>query len=257
MVRVPAGKFTMGSPDDDESPVRSVHVDAFEIDKYLVTNADYGKFMAAGGYDTRAYWSADGWESRTARHWTAPGFWGKDGYRSGPGWPTFPVLGVSYYEAEAYAAFVGKRLPTEAEWEKAARGTDARTYPWGDSLDGSRANYARSGDPYETGDIQPTPVGFYDGRRNANPIFQTTDSPSPCGAYDMAGNLQEWVQDWYGTYDKDQLTNPHGPGTGDFRVLRGGSFSNTASFMRCAARWSGNADNQSYCYGFRCARSGK
>ncbi len=256
MVPVAAGSFTMGSANGGESPVRNVYLDAFSIDKYEVTNAQYKQFMDAGGYGTQAFWSAAGWSYRSSQGWTQPAFWGDDSYRSGTNWPGFPVMGVSYYEAEAYAAFAGKRLPTEAEWEKAARGTDARDYPWGAGVDGSRANYSGSGDPYESSNAQITPVGFYDGRLNANPVFQTTNSPSPYGAYDMAGNVWEWVLDWYGSYDSNQLTNPQGPLSGSYRVFRGGSWIVGASDLRCAAR---NGDDPGYrggYFGFRCARTG-
>jgi formylglycine-generating enzyme required for sulfatase activity len=257
MVSVPAGNFTMGSAagSSNQKPQHTVFLDAYYIDKFEVTNAEFEQFMAAGGYTMQAFWSDAGWSWRTGGGHTQPATWGSDANRCGPGWPGFPVNGVSWYEAEAYANFAGKRLPTEAEWEKVARGTDARSYPWGEGIDNSRANYSGSGDPYESG---TTPVGFYDGRLHPSPPFQTTDSPSPYGAYDMAGNVWEWVRDWYSAtyYGSSPDTNPPGPISGTSRVLRGGSWSDEASYLRCAQRYY-NYPTSRYSYnGFRCARTG-
>jgi sulfatase modifying factor 1 len=253
MVFVPAGNFTMGQTGIAE-PVHTVYLDAFYIDKYEVTNAQFKSFIDAGGYTTQAFWSAAGWSERTSRGWTLPLYWTAGTHHSGPAWPNFPVVAVSWYEAEAYANFAGKRLPTEAEWEKAARGTDQRTYPWGNSIDGSRANYGGSGDPY---DDSSTPVGFYDGRLHPSPLFQTTDSPSPYGAYDMAGNVYEWVADWYlfNYYSVSPPSNPPGPLTGSLRVLRGGSWIYDTSHLRSAYRVSTNPYIRTFTNGFRCART--
>jgi formylglycine-generating enzyme required for sulfatase activity len=260
MVLVPAGNFTMGSTSGnaDEQPQHTVYLDAFYIDKYEVTNAEFKAFMDAGGYTTPALWSAAGWSWRTGGGYAQPAYWGNDGYRSGPAWPGFPVIGVCWYEAEAYANFAGKRLPTEAEWEKAARGADARTYPWGASINGSRANYWGSGDPYESSSAQLTPVGFYDGRLHPNPPFQTTDSPGPYGAYDQAGNVWEWVHDWYSStyYSQSPPSNPQGPLTGSYRVLRGGSWGNVTTPLRCAQRSNSYPATRDYTLGLRCARTG-
>jgi sulfatase modifying factor 1 len=262
MVLVHAGEFTMGSTTGfaNEQPVHTVYLDAFYIDKYEVTNAQFQQFIDAGGYTTPAYWSTAGWSERTSRGWTQPEYWSSGDYHSGPAWPNFPVNGVSWYEAEAYANFAGKRLPTEAEWEKAARGTDQRTYPWGDSINGSRANYWDSGDPYDNG---TTPVGFYRGPQPfSQPLgqpFQTVDSPSPYGAYDMAGNVWEWMADWYQSdyYSVSPSSNPPGPASGRSRVVRGSAWNIDTIFLRSATRLS----NLSYPYirlynvGFRCART--
>ena len=259
MVLVPAGDFTMGSTvgGTNEQPVHTVYLDAFYIDKYEVTNAQFELFIDAGGYTTQAYWSAEGWSARSTYGWTLPPYWTDGDMHSGPAWPDFPVHGVSWYEAEAYANFAGKRLPTEAEWEKAARGTDQRTYPWGEGIDGRRANYYASGDRYESG---TTPVGFYDGRLDTTWNFQTTDSPSPYGAYDMAGNVWEWVADWYGEtyYSASPASNPTGPLTGSYRVLRGGGWYNLPGLLRSASRLNYSPINRTLYdipHGFRCART--
>jgi formylglycine-generating enzyme required for sulfatase activity len=258
MVPVPAGNFTMGQAGitSCELPVHVVYLDAFYMDKFEVTNAEFKQFMDAGGYDTQGLWSVEGWAAKQSNGWTQPAYWGNDAYHSGPAWPGFPVIGVSWFEAEAYANFAGKRLPTEAEWEKAARGTDQRTYPWGNSIDGSRANYGGSGDPYDG----TTPVGFYDGRLNPNPPFQTTDSPSPYGAYDMAGNVSEWVKDWFecSYYSSSPALNPQGPSTGYYRVMRSGSWNDAPGYLGSAYRCDHNYYvpwSRDPIIGFRCART--
>lgn len=263
MVFVPAGEFTMGSTaETDEQPVHVVYLDAFYIDKYEVTNAEFAVFIDAGGYNTQAFWSAEGWAYRLAANWTQPSSWESGEYHSGPSWPGFPVRGISYYEAEAYANFVGKRLPTEAEWEKAARGTDQRIYPWGNSLDGSRANYYESGDPF---DNFSTPIGFYDGRLFPNPPFQTNDSPGPYGTYDQSGNVREWVKDWYSAtyYSESPQSNPLGPISGGMRVLRGGECIDlTTDNLRSAGRWAyypyaryATCAYGQFSFGIRCVRN--
>jgi formylglycine-generating enzyme required for sulfatase activity len=257
LVLVPAGNFTMGSTAySNEQPVHTVYLDAFYIDKYEVANAQFKSFIDAGGYTTQAFWSAAGWSVRTSGGWTQPLYWSTGDYHSGPDWPDFPVVGVSWYEAEAYANFAGRRLPTEAEWEKAARGTDQRTYPWGNSLDGSQTNYWGSGDPYESSGYT-TPVGFYDGRLHLNPLFQTTNSPSFYGAYDMAGNVWEWAADWYQAnyYSVSPSSNPPGPLTGSYRTVRGGAWYNGTGSLRSAYRIGNNPADRNAFIGFRCAKT--
>ncbi len=246
MVLVAAGSFPMGSAsgEADELPVHTVTLDAFYLDKFKVTNGEFKQFIDAGGYSTQGLWSPAGWSWRTANAVSQPLFWGDPSYRSGPSYPGFPVIGVSWYEADAYARFVGKRLPTEAEWEKGARGTDGRTYPWGEGISGARANYSNSGDPYEFSLDQAliTPVGFYDGRVDPPSGFVTTDSPGPYGTYDQAGNVWEWVGDWYQAtyYASSPASNPPGPVTGINKVYRGGSWLLGISSLRSAER-DGNA----------------
>ena len=268
MVLVPAGSFTMGN-NTWMPPVRTVYLDAYYIDQYEVTNAEFQQFILAGGYDTQAFWSAAGWSWRQANAIAQPLNWGDPSYHTGSAYPGFPVLGVSWYEAEAYANFAGKRLPTEAEWEKAARGTDARTYPWGEDFTNQRLNYAGSLDPY---DNWTTPVGYYDGTIQPNPPFQTLSGAGPYGTYDQAGNAQEWVRDWYAAYDPNDLNNPLGPASGAYKVARGGNFTtqgcaNTYWYLFPATFWRDGAvfDGCFYFYtgpdlrrmalGFRCARS--
>jgi formylglycine-generating enzyme required for sulfatase activity len=181
MVRVPAGAFVMGLPDDDllaeghEKPRRRVELGTFWVDVYPVTNARFAAFVAAGGYEDRTWWSAAGWSWRVRAKVQAPALWGQ------PGWdgPDQPAAGVSWYEADAYARWAGKRLPTDAEWEKAARGEDGRRYPWGDEWPSPRVCN------FDDAVGRTTPVGLY------------PEGVSPYGCHDMAGNVNNWVADWY------------------------------------------------------------
>ncbi len=273
MVFVPAGTFTMGKDGLGFSPSQPEHLvtlDAFYIDKFEVTNAEFEQFMLAGGYNTPAFWSPSGWAWRAGNGIDQPYVWNSDTYHCGAAYPGFPVVGISYYEAEAYANFAGKRLPTEAEWEKAARGNDGRDFPWGNYVNYTLANYNGSLDPYGT----TTPVGYYDGSFHPYDGFQTANGAGPYGTYDQAGNAVEWVRDWYGAYGASPVTNPTGPPTGVYRVLRGGGFSTQecggifSLSNQVAAWWRWDSPflvGCAYAYpspdfrreqtGFRCARS--
>jgi len=239
MVLIPAGNFNMGSTSGQpsEQPVHAVYLDAYYIDKYEVTNGVYKVFMDSGGYNNSAYWTTDGWTWKTNNSITQPYYWNDStfGYNATNG-PSLPVVGVSWYEVYAYANWAGKRLPTEAEWEKAARGTDGRTYPWGEGIDSSKLNYN-----YSIG--LTTVVGSYE------------TGKSPYGCYDMAGNVWEWCADWYdgSYYSSSPTNNPQGPASGANRVLRGGSWSGNVSFCRSAFRFWYSPVGWSLSYGFRCA----
>lgn len=227
----------------NEAGQNTVYVDGFWIMQTEVTNQQYGAFMNDGGYTQRQYWSDDGWIWRTAQNVGEPRYWGDTNYRGG----NKPVVGVSWYEAEAYTRWLSAktgrefRLPTEAEWEKAARGTDGRVYPWGDNWDNSRAerlNYCdaqccthnsakcRIKDDVSDGNIWPAPVEHY------------IKGASPYGARNMAGNVAEWVADWYGEdyYATLPGPNPTGPTDGELRVVRGGSWLNFADYVRTTFR---------------------
>jgi formylglycine-generating enzyme required for sulfatase activity len=218
MVFVPAGEFSMGSNDgeSDEKPVHTVYLDAYYIDEYEVTNAQYRKCVEAGVCSQPSYWDDSGYNK-----------------------PNQPVVGVNWNDAKTYCQWAGARLPTEAEWEKAAQGTDGRTYPWGNqSADCSRANYGGCvGRPAEVGQY---PTGA-----------------SPYGALDMAGNVWEWVADWYAAdyYGRSPARNPQGPDSGQYRVLRGGSWSASAYSLRAAYRGGSDPADRSGSSGFRCAGS--
>ena len=216
MIYVPAGEFEMGSEDggSDERPVHLVYLDSFWIDQAEVSNAQYEQCVKAGACDSP-----------------------RGGAYTNSQYTNHPVVYVSWYDAMTYCEWAGRRLPTEAEWEKAARGTDGRTYPWGEGIDCSLAQFG--GCSGET-----VPVG------------SKPDGASPYGALDMAGNVWEWVTDWYDNdyYDNSPTDNPPGPETGDYRVLRGGSWYYVGRFVRSADRsWLSPGYAWNY-VGFRCAR---
>jgi formylglycine-generating enzyme required for sulfatase activity len=250
---VPAGEFLMGDNFNDsftdpqglssEKPVHAVYLNAYYIGKYEVTNGEYKKFMDDGGYTNPAYWTLEEWERASSgekkdqrenpqanliehSYGRQPEFW-NDSIANGGGITrneNFPVVGVNLHEANAYCKWLSEntgntyRLPTEAEWEKAARGTDQRRYPWGNNIDSSYANYYLSGDPFES-DLSIlgglTPVGFYNGDTQEG--FLTQSNASPYGAYDMAGNVWEWVSDRWDPnyYLRSPIDNPTGPAQGD------------------------------------------
>jgi formylglycine-generating enzyme required for sulfatase activity len=206
MMLIPAGEFTMGTDkviiSGDEKPVHQVYLDAYYIDQFEVTNEQYYRFWQATKSHTPDSFSEEygvgKWPERARKH------------------PKHPVTGVSWYDAVAYAKWVGKRLPTEAEWEKAARGTDARLLPWGNSFTVIYANIWNGNDGY---DNTIAPVGSY------------KEGASPYGVMDMSGNVWEWTADWYshGYYYRSPKRNPTGPRKGSWRVIRGGSWLDSAT----------------------------
>jgi formylglycine-generating enzyme required for sulfatase activity len=224
MIRVPAGTFTMGSDSgySDEQPVHPVYLDEYYVDKYEVTNRQYKRFCGATG---RGY-PPD------------PGFPGMSDYFTA--YPSYPVVDVSWNDAQAYCTWAGKALPTEAEWEKAARGTDARKYPWGNAEpNGTRCNIHANNDGYD----YTSPVGNY------------PDGVSPYGCMDMAGNVWEWCNDWYASdyYGGSPGSNPQGPSSGSYRVFRGGSWYYGAWYLRCSNRLRVVPSYRNDYLGFRCA----
>jgi formylglycine-generating enzyme required for sulfatase activity len=229
LIYVPAGEFLMGSvdsdgeADSDEKPQHKVYLDAFWIDRTEVTNAQYRKCVEAKACQPPSQSSS----------YTRSSYYGNSQYDN------YPVIYVSWHAAQQYCRWAGRRLPTEAEWEKAARGTDGRKYPWGDAApDVQRANFNNN-----KGDT--TAVGSY------------PSGASPYGALDMAGNVWEWTADWYNEtyYSGSPAQNPQGPGSGSGRVLRGGSWYSVQGSVRAANRDRDVVDNVFIYGGFRCARS--
>ena len=214
MVEVPAGPFLYG-----DGKKEKVIDDAYRIDMYPVTNERYRRFVNAGGYGKKEFWSGDGWEWKEEEKITQPKYWGD------PDWnqPDHPVVGVSWYEAEAFAKWEGKRLPTEREWEKAARGEDGREYPWGNEFDSEKCNSPKS------------QIG------KTTPVTRYVNGLSLYGCYDMAGNVWEWQSDWY-NMDVESI------------VLRGGSWYNDISYIHSAFRGYGHPIRRDNHIGFRCAQ---
>jgi len=233
MVLIPEGDFFMGDPDEedvhyDENPCHKVRLDAFWIDCYEVTNRLYKRFVDETGHRVPF----------VATEWAKPYNWIYNSYP--PGKADFPVVLVSWEDAAAYAAWAGKRLPTEAEWEKAARGGLAKKqYPCGDAIDEKHANYFTS----ITAANELKPVGSF--------------PANPYGLHDVAGNVWEWCNDWYWQtyYRGSPEANPHGPEEGLYRVFRGGSWVNRDEHLRCSERARNVPSHQSHIIGFRCART--
>jgi formylglycine-generating enzyme required for sulfatase activity len=256
VVLVPAGAFEMGGDADialaecqklfiggdcqrdwftDEERIHTVTLEDYYIDQYEVTNARYKACVDAGVCDPPGEVSS----------YTRSSYYGNSQYDD------YPVIYVSWDDAKAYCEWRGARLPTEAEWEKAARGgLEGKLYPWGDGFDGSRANfcdrnctYNWANKDYNDGYADTAPVGSY--------------APNGYGLYDMAGNVWEWVADWYdgGYYGVSPSNNPTGPSTGEYRVLRGGSWHYIGVSLRVATRLRYDPSNRFNGIGFRCALS--
>lgn len=233
MVLIPAGSFPMGVPPGDrdggrdEYPRHEVILDAYYLDKFEVTNGQYIEFVRATNHrvpqhpkDTsRSLWQKGMMpESVTDR----------------------PVINVDWYDAEAYCTWAGKRLPTEAEWEKAARGGDDRRFPWGN--------------------VEPTPKHLnylqkWTGERTLMPVGSYEAGKSPFGVYDMAGNVWEWVNDWYDDryYEKSPAKNPPGPTSGTQKVLRSSGWAVEAPLVRIFTRVASDPKDRNESTGFRCA----
>jgi formylglycine-generating enzyme required for sulfatase activity len=232
MVLVPAGEFVMGSTTvgGDAIPEHTVYLDAYWIDVHEVTNHEYKIFCDA---TSRAY-PPD------------PGFTGMPSYFLN--YPDYPVVMVDWADATAYAAWAGKRLPTEAEWERAAKGAvDNRLYPWGNQFNAMIGGTIHHANTTEAGDgfTYTAPVGSY------------TTGISPAGCLDMAGNVWEWCSDWYSSsyYSSSPYANPQGPASGTTRVVRGGYWNYGSSNARRASRGSYTPANRYLNLGFRCART--
>jgi len=220
MIAIPAGEFTMGSDQGVERPPHAVSVDAFEIDQFEVTNEQFEKFVAATEYVTDAEKAGD-------TPWRA--------YAEGKS--NYPVVKVSWNDAKAFCEWAEKRLPTEAEWEKAARGTDGRTYPWGNDWDVNKANTKDAG------------------YRGTTIVGSFPDGASPYGVMDMAGNVAEWTSDWFKQYPGypggDNEANYFGE---KYRVIRGGGWFSDQNLVRTTERSASSVELANDDVGFRCAK---
>ncbi len=213
MITIAMGPFLYGDKKEEKTIDQE-----FKIDIYPVTNERYSRFIADNGYIKEKLWSQEGWQWKLKNNITQPHYW------NDPIWnaPDHPVVGVSWYEADAFARWENKRLPTELEWERSARGTDGRKYPWGDEFDPEKCNY-----------------GFKIGK--TTPVNHFPNGISPDGCFDMAGNVWEWTADCYNEEKK-------------WRVLRGGSWSDISENVRCADRTNYDPNDRDDFFGFRCAQ---
>ena len=238
------GSETLG---DDERPIRPVDLDSFWIDRYEVTNEQFSRFIQESGYQTEAEqrgWSwvktGEEWIEVNRADWRHPR--GPDSNIDGK--TNHPVVHVSWNDAAAYCNWAGKRLPSEAEWEKAAKGPSSGTieqnYAWGEKFETNKAN-TEEADYNDT-----TPIGNF-----------SPQGDSPYGAADMAGNAWEWVADWYDSsyYQQAPTVNPLGPATGTDKVLRGGSWLFDQFYARTAFRYNLRPDYTYDFTGFRCSSS--
>lgn len=239
---VPPGRFLMGSTDanadDDEKPQHEVYLDAFWIDETEVTNAQYVLFLNEVGNHLGQCDGQDCIETLDDGNGDSHILRQGETYVVEAGYADHPVINVSWYGANAYCAWAGRTLPTEAQWERAACGEDARIYPWGNtSPTCDLVNYS--------GCVGGTsPVGSY------------TAGASPYGALNMAGNVWEWIADWYDNdyYQSSPNRNPPGPTSGDSKVLRGGSWNYSDGYIRALGRSYGDSVGHSSRIGFRCVQ---
>jgi iron(II)-dependent oxidoreductase len=220
MVLIPTGSFIMGknTPNPtDWQPEHQVSIDAFYLDKYEVTNREYYEFC-----------------QKTKN--PLPEFWGSSQFKCSLDYPDYPVVGINYSDAEKYAKWAGKRLPTEAEWEYASRaGSQNRSFPWGDQIDSSLANY---------------------GKKYKSTMKVGSFKPNAFGLFDMSGNVWEWTSDNYSDdyYMSSPSQNPKGPASGRFKVIRGGSWHSGAMCVQTYYRNGLSASWIDFAVGFRCAK---
>lgn len=262
MAFIPPGEFTMGSPEgdsgfSDEHPERRVHLNGYRIDRFEVTNQAYAAFVQATGHRPPEN------SNQAATIWA--------NNQPIPGIEQHPVVNVSWLDADAYCRWKGKRLPTEAEWEKAARGANGRRYPWGNEWDFTMANsasyWAQRTVEFASGADWDAFWVNGDGARLAKgqgirgevltmPVGSFPLSVSPYGLFDMAGNAAEWVQDWYDPnyYRNAPLSDPPGPSRGAIKAMRGGSWLKPAASLRTSDRDWGTMDSRPSGTGFRCAQ---
>ena len=222
MIAIPAGEFTMGSVNEVERPPHAVFVDAFEIDVFEVANKDFGKFVAETDYVTDA-------EQAGETSWRY--------YYATEAKANHPVVKVTWNDAKAFCAWAEKRLPSEAEWEKAARGTDSFAYPWGNNWDVNKVNAKESG------------------YRGTTIVGSFPSGASPYGVMDMAGNVAEWTSDWFQPYPG----YPGGDGEAQYfgekyRVIRGGGWFSDQNLVRTTERSASGVELANDDVGFRCAK---
>jgi len=231
---------------EDEQPAHTVALTDFWIDRTEVTNEQFAAFLNEEGNQEEGGMAWLKLESEDCLIECVG-----DEFRPKSDYGGHPAVGVPWYVATAYCRWAGARLPTEAQWEYAARGPEGRVFPWGDELDGTRLNYCDANCTEGSAD-----KSFDDGYARTAPVGSYPNGASWVGALDLAGNVREWTADWYGEYHSAQRRNPTGPFTGNVRVVRGGGWHHSWGVMRTVHRSSGRSDNRFYHFlGFRCAAS--
>ncbi len=260
MLFVPSGEFLMGSDRDmvkyarqlctassgdlaiagckaaafvNEQPAHAVRLDAFWIDRTEVTNAQYRSCVQSGACEPPALSSS----------------FSRASYYGDPAYDSYPVVNVVWQMARQYCSWANARLPTEAEWEYAARGPDSRIFPWGNSFESSRLNYCDAGCPLIADSTNN------DGYPDTAPVGSFPSGASWMGALDLAGNAREWVADWLATYPPEDAANPVGPETGELKIPKGGSWYDTPDDVRSANRGGEGLDYFRDNLGFRCAKT--
>jgi formylglycine-generating enzyme required for sulfatase activity len=229
MASIPAGEFVMGSSDkkakSNENPSHLVYLDSFYIDKFEVSFKEFEEYLAA---NPKQYPTITGWVDRKAR----------------PDMLNKPVFGFQWKRCKKYCEWKGKRLPTEAEWERAAKGLEGRNYPWGNEPpDDKRANFGN--------------CCFIQKGSVLSPVDNFDNGKSPEGVYNLGGNVAEWVHDWYDKkyYEKSPYKNPKGPVKGKHHVIRGGAWNSLPVYLRSTSRYGDSDAKDYYGIGCRCAKS--
>jgi formylglycine-generating enzyme required for sulfatase activity len=255
MVYVPGGEFVMGSADHgayamqlckqyfgdclwdsygDEGPAHPVALSGFWIDHAEITNGHYRHCVEAGA----------------CKPPMQNGSYTRESYYDNRAYDAYPVIYVTWFQAAEYCKWAGGQLPTEAQWEYAARGPDNRIFPWGSTFNGSRVNYCDTNCPLPFADH-----AVDDGFADTAPVGRYPAGKSWCGVLDMAGNVREWVADWYGFYPRpDKQINPQGPASGTLRGLRGGAWINVPDDIRSVNRGSSDPNAAYHKVGFRCVK---
>lgn len=260
MVYVPAGEFMMGSNYEETAYARKVCKEYFGKDALAICKAaDYGDESPAHNVTLSSYW-IDQTEVTNGQYQkceqagactppTETGSYYYPAYYGNPEFADYPVSWVTRDQASDYCGWAGGHLPTEAEWEYAARGPESRLFPWGDTFDGTRLNYCDAN--CDAGTNDPT---VDDGFADTAPVGSYPSGVSWVGALDMAGNVREWVADWYGPYTADPQVNPTGPASGEATVPHGGSWLDLPNLIRSANRGGDPPDYSRHNVGFRCAK---
>ena len=232
MIFIPAGEALMGQKDEKEYPEHRVYLDSYYIDRYPVTNRDFDEFVRSTGYRAKGIWR-NHFSEHSLDH---------------------PVIDVTWFDAKNFAEWKGKMLPTEAEWEKAARGPEGIPYPWGHKADKNKCNNRQMD---RTEGIKKM-INISDGR-GTTPVDTFLESSTVYGVMDMAGNVKEWCSDWYSAYyyrnsASTVLKNPGGPEKGDYKVIKGGSWKNDITLCTTDKRNKLHPNSHEADTGFRCVK---